>query len=77
MRSAPQFAGMVVGGVIASAISSLNCTARVFHWETFSNWRIDLGEGEILPVSTWPDLDYALGEQRGKILDTLRKYYRI
>jgi hypothetical protein len=38
--------------------------------------KIDLGEGESAPVSTWADLDLAAGEQHRQIVDVLRKYVR-
>jgi hypothetical protein len=40
----------------------------------FQGMKIDLGDGESAPVSTWADLDLAVGEQRGQIIDVLRKY---
>ena len=40
----------------------------------FQNLKIDLGEGESAPVSTWADLDLADGAQRRGIIDVLRKY---
>jgi hypothetical protein len=40
----------------------------------FQSVKIDLGEGESAPVSTWADLDLADGEQRRQIVDALRKY---
>jgi hypothetical protein len=40
----------------------------------FQSLKIDLGDGNSSPVSTWADLDLAIGEQRRQILDTLRKY---
>jgi hypothetical protein len=40
----------------------------------FQSWKIDLGDGNSSPVSTWADLDLAIGEQRRQILDALRKY---
>lgn len=36
--------------------------------------RIDLGDGSSHPVSKWEDLDLAQGEDRARIIDTLRKY---
>ena len=35
---------------------------------------IDLGDGESMKVRKWDDLDLAVGEQRKKIIDVLRKY---
>jgi hypothetical protein len=42
----------------------------------FLGLKIDLGEGESTPVSTWVDLDLAAGKQRRQIVDALRKYAR-
>jgi len=40
----------------------------------FLGMKIDLGDGDNSKVSRWEDLDLAVGEQRSKIVDTLRKY---
>jgi hypothetical protein len=40
----------------------------------FQTLKMDLGEGQSAPVSTWAALDLAVGEQRRQIIDTLRKY---
>jgi hypothetical protein len=36
--------------------------------------RIDLGDDQSVIVSKWEDLDLAIGDDRGKIIDVLRKY---
>jgi hypothetical protein len=40
----------------------------------FQSLKIDLDDGNSTPVSNWADLDLAVGEQRRRIVDTLRKY---
>jgi hypothetical protein len=40
----------------------------------FQNMKIDLGERKSARVSAWAHLDLADGEQRGQIVDVLRKY---
>jgi hypothetical protein len=40
----------------------------------FQTYKIDLGDGKSCSVAGWVDLDLAEGEQRGQIIDVLRKY---
>ena len=40
----------------------------------FQTIKIDVGDGQSTSVSSWCDLDLAVGEQRRQILETLRKY---
>jgi hypothetical protein len=40
----------------------------------FQSMMIDLGGNQSLAVSKWEDLDYAVGDERRKIIDVLRKY---
>lgn len=41
----------------------------------FQGTKIDVGDGAIVTVAKWEELDLALGEERSKILDALRKYF--
>jgi len=41
---------------------------------SFQQMKIDVGDGVKTQVSKWEDLDLAVGVQRKKIIDTLRKY---
>jgi hypothetical protein len=40
----------------------------------FQAMRINLGDDESQIVTNWEDLDLAVGDQRARIIDTLRKY---